>query len=219
MPPRSSDLSADEKRGRILEAAYEVCAQRGVEGARMDEVAARAQVSKGTLYHFFESKQDLFLAATIDSYEESLRIHDTARDDLAEDPRVRLDQILDGMTKVHAAMATRMTVHYQAWGVVAGDAGARERLYGFLVDFFDERSANIFEVIRDGQRRGVFDADVDAAAVTDGIMALLSGFLYRATFDPGHADPKRLNACFDALVRDPCYLPPTVAARPEAGDG
>jgi AcrR family transcriptional regulator len=128
----------------------------------MDEVAAPAQVSKGTLYHFFESKQDLFLAAMIDSYEESLRIHDTARDERAEDPRVRLDQILDGMSKVHAAIATRMTVHYQAWGVVAGDAGGRERLYGFLADFFDERSADISEVIRDGQRRGVFAADADA---------------------------------------------------------
>jgi TetR/AcrR family transcriptional regulator len=219
MPPEKSDSSAARKRSRILEAAYEVCARRGVEGARMDEVAALAQVSKGTLYHYFESKQDLFLAALIDSYEESLRILDTARDGASEQPLVRLDQILEGMTKVLAAMATRMTVHYQSWGVVAGDASARERLYGFLANFFAERSATISEVICDGQRRGDFAAEVDAAAVTDGIMALLSGFLYRATFDPEHADPERLNACFDALIRDAFYTAPPASGRGASGRG
>jgi AcrR family transcriptional regulator len=218
MSPRNPDISADEKRSRILEAAYEVCARSGVEGARMDDVAALAQVSKGTLYHFFENKQDLFLASMIDSYEESLRIFDTALDGESADPLARLDQILAGMTKVLAAMATRMTVHYQAWGVVAGDDRARERLYGFLLDFFHERSATISKAIRDGQRRGVFAVEADAAAVTDGIMALLSGFLYRATFDPEHAEPERLSACFEALIRDAFYAERPVPPRRE-GDG
>jgi TetR/AcrR family transcriptional regulator len=219
MPPRTPDIARREKRARILEAAYEVCARRGVEGARMEEVAALAQVSKGTLYHFFESKQDLFLASMIDSYEESLRIFDAAQDAGAAEPLARLDQILEGLTKVLVAMATRMTVHYQAWGVVAGDARARERLYGFLRDFFHERSASIAEVIRDAQRRGSFAADADVASVTDGIMALLSGFLYRATFDPEHADPGRLSACFDALVRDAFYAAPPTSTRGEGDDG
>ena len=217
MPPRTPDVSQDEKRARILEAAYEVCARHGVEGARMEEVAALAQVSKGTLYHFFESKQDLFLASMIDSYEDSLRIFDAVRDGEAPNPLVRLDWILEGMTEVLVAMAMRMTVHYQAWGVVAGDAVARERLYGFLANFFAERSATISEAIRDGQRQGVFAADADVTAVTDGIMALLSGFLYRSTFDPEYGASERLNACFDALLRDAFYLEKPIPA-PEEGD-
>jgi AcrR family transcriptional regulator len=210
--PPSQD--ADDKRRRILDAAYEICARRGVEGARMDEVAALARVSKGTLYHFFESKHDLFLASIIDSYEESLRIFDTARRDGGDAPLAHLDRLLVGLTKVLTAMADRMTVHYQAWGLVAGDADARARLYGFLLEFFSERTAETLQAIRQAQACGTFAPDVDAAAVTDGILALLSGFLYHATFDPQHADPKRLNACLDALVRGSFYT-----ATGDAGGG
>ena len=202
------DPKPNDKLRRILDAAHEVCGRCGVEGARMDEVAALAQVSKGTLYNFFESKHDLFLASMIDSYEESLRILEPADADDAVGPVADLDRILDGMARVLEAMAPRMTVHYQAWGVVAGNERARARLYGFLVDFFNQRSADIVTAIREGQRNGTFAPDVDAEAVTDGIMALLGGFLYRSSFDPAYSDPARLRACFTALIRSPFLLAP-----------
>jgi AcrR family transcriptional regulator len=198
----------DAKLRRILDAAHEVCARCGVEGARMDEVAALARVSKGTLYNFFESKRDLFLASMIDSYEESLQIIDTVDDGGAVGPRADLDRILEGMVRVLEAMAPRMTVHYQAWGVVAGNESARARLFGFLFDFFNQRSQAIVTAIRAGQEDGSFDGRVDADAVTDGIMAMLGGFLYRSAFDTAYSDPARLRACFDALVRNAFYVAP-----------
>jgi AcrR family transcriptional regulator len=174
----------------------------------MDEVAALARVSKGTLYNFFESKHDLFLASMIDSYEESLRIFDIAEDAGAAGPVADLDRILEGMARVLEAMAPRMTVHYQAWGVVAGNERARARLYGFLFDFFNQRSREVVAAIREGQSTGAFAPDVDAEAVTDGIMALLGGFLYRSSFDPAYSDPARLRSCFSALLRSPFHLAP-----------
>lgn len=208
MPPARPEPEPQDKLRRILDAAHEVCRRCGVEGARMDEVAALAQVSKGTLYNFFESKHDLFLASMIDSYEESLRLLETDDDGAVGPvgPVADLERILEGMARVLDAMAPRMTVHYQAWGVVAGNERARLRLYSFLVEFFNQRSQEIVSAIHAGQRNGAFAADVDAEAVTDGIMALLSGFLYRSTFDPAYADPARLRACFDALLRGTFYL-------------
>lgn len=207
-PRNSSSPETHDKRRRILDAAYEVCERRGVEAARMDEVAALARVSKGTLYHHFESKHDLFLASLIDSYEEGLRLFEPAQRAGAGEPLVHLEQFLAGLTKVLAVMAKRMTVHYQAWGLVAGDPDARERLYGFLLDFFSERTAEVLATIREAQACGAFAADVDAEVVTDGILALLSGFLYHSTFDPHHADPERLNACFETLIRGAFYVAP-----------
>jgi AcrR family transcriptional regulator len=208
VPPARPDPSTSDKLRRILDAAHEVCSRCGVEGARMQEVAALARVSKGTLYNFFESKHDLFLASMIDSYEESLRIFEPAEDDGAVGPVADLDRILEGMARVLEAMAPRMTVHYQAWGVVAGNERARARLYGFLFDFFNQRSREIVAAIREGQRSGAFAPDVDAEAVTDGIMALLGGFLYRSAFDPAYSDPARLRSCFTALLRTPFKLAP-----------
>ena len=50
----------DARPAEILTAALDVFAERGFAAAKLDEVAARAGVSKGTLYLYFTSKEDLF---------------------------------------------------------------------------------------------------------------------------------------------------------------
>jgi AcrR family transcriptional regulator len=49
-------------RGRILAAAYELFASRGIRDVGVDEVVERAGVAKGTLYRHFPSKDDLVIA-------------------------------------------------------------------------------------------------------------------------------------------------------------
>ncbi|HET8656187.1 MAG TPA: TetR/AcrR family transcriptional regulator [Longimicrobiaceae bacterium] len=49
----------------ILDAAYEVIAERGTAGACMDDIAARAGVSKPTLYQHFESKDELVVSVSM----------------------------------------------------------------------------------------------------------------------------------------------------------
>lgn len=52
----------EERPGQILVAAMDVFAEHGIAGARLEEIAARAGVSKGTIYLYFPSKEDLFRA-------------------------------------------------------------------------------------------------------------------------------------------------------------
>ena len=52
----------DEVRARVLEAAAEVVAERGLAGASLDQVAAAAGFTKGAVYSNFASKDELFLA-------------------------------------------------------------------------------------------------------------------------------------------------------------
>ena len=50
----------------IVGAAFEVFAERGFAAARLDDIAARAGVSKGALYLYFETKEALFQAVVRD---------------------------------------------------------------------------------------------------------------------------------------------------------
>lgn len=190
----------EERRARILRAALHVCARRGVAGARMEEVAARARVSKATLYREFESKEDLFLATLLASYEEGLGIVGEEVDPDAP-PAEQLDQLLEGLVRVLSLVAPRMNVHYQAWGVVAKEPRYQQRLYRFLRDFHRARVVDTEAILRAGRDGGAFRRDLDCAAFADGINALLSGYLYRASFDAGRARPADLRRCFRAMVR------------------
>jgi AcrR family transcriptional regulator len=52
----------EEARSRILDAANKVFAEKGYHEATMDDIAKRLGVSKGAIYLYFSSKEDLFEA-------------------------------------------------------------------------------------------------------------------------------------------------------------
>jgi TetR/AcrR family transcriptional regulator len=58
----SSDRAA-ESRARILDAALSEFSAHGLAGARTDRIAQAAGVNKALLYYYFESKENLYLAA------------------------------------------------------------------------------------------------------------------------------------------------------------
>jgi AcrR family transcriptional regulator len=63
---------AARTRKRIVEAAYGLFWRQGFVRVSMDQVAARARVTKRTLYHHFRSKDDLIAAALANSSELAL---------------------------------------------------------------------------------------------------------------------------------------------------
>ena len=52
----------DERPGELLAAALDLFVEKGFAATRVEEVAQRAGVSKGTLFLYFPSKEDLFKA-------------------------------------------------------------------------------------------------------------------------------------------------------------
>jgi TetR/AcrR family fatty acid metabolism transcriptional regulator len=50
-----------DTRTRILEAAVQVFAQKGYHETRVDDIVAESKTSKGSVYFYFPSKQDIFL--------------------------------------------------------------------------------------------------------------------------------------------------------------
>lgn len=60
-PPKFRRRKADRP-AEIVQAALQVFAEKGFAAARLEEIAARAGVSKGALYLYFATKEDLFRA-------------------------------------------------------------------------------------------------------------------------------------------------------------
>jgi len=65
----SRDQKKAESRKRILEAARDVFFRDGFMSANLDEMAEKAGVAKGTLYRYFESKADLYVAVLTNNHE------------------------------------------------------------------------------------------------------------------------------------------------------
>src|SRR5918993_5123402 len=63
--PRRKDLP-ENRRACILNAARCVFARQGYAETVVDDIAGQAGIGKGTLYLYFKSKEDIFLAALIE---------------------------------------------------------------------------------------------------------------------------------------------------------
>lgn len=69
-PALTPRRDASVARAALITAAVAEFARKGFEGARVDEIAAAAGVNKQLVYHYFDSKQGLYLVALESVYAE-----------------------------------------------------------------------------------------------------------------------------------------------------
>ncbi|MEZ5552798.1 MAG: helix-turn-helix domain-containing protein [Pseudomonadales bacterium] len=132
---------------RILDAARRAFARDGLEGARVDAIAANADVNKRMLYHYFGDKQALFDAALEDCLEQ-------LREELSQPPwqrdacRVEAWQLLAGLSGSGRSMPLRLSESLNSWlpQPDSADAGSRalvlialELLEALLPDLVESR--------------------------------------------------------------------------------
>lgn len=127
-----------DRRQQILDAALDVFANEGFEGATTKAIASRADVTHGLIYFYFPSKEDLFTAACEHQADAVLEQLDLAIEEDAEgDPERALRHAITRLVEAVAAPRTlslfrvisRSYMHTKPCGE-AGDA-ARERMRMF----------------------------------------------------------------------------------------
>lgn len=94
---RRTKEEALETRGRIMEAAIDVFFERGVANATLNDIAARADVTRGAIYWHFKNKLDIFYALN-DKLQ--LSFVDAIRADLENDhphPLLQLERLCTEM--------------------------------------------------------------------------------------------------------------------------
>lgn len=135
----------EQKRLEIMAVAARLFATRPFHEVRLDDVAASAKIGKGTVYVYFDSKEDLFLTLIRDGFArlvEGLRVE---LDDPSLDAWQRLERIVEGFV----AFATRFPHLFQlmrSGALPADDAELQRRRR--------ELASMVERTIRGGIRNG-----------------------------------------------------------------
>jgi TetR/AcrR family transcriptional regulator len=72
-PAAKRERRKEARPGELVEAALDLFVEKGFAATRAEEVAARAGVSKGTLFLYFQSKEELFKAVVLENVAGHLR--------------------------------------------------------------------------------------------------------------------------------------------------
>jgi TetR/AcrR family transcriptional regulator, fatty acid metabolism regulator protein len=151
-------VAISDKRGAILRAAISVFARNGYFNSKVADIAHEAGVADGTVYLYFKSKEEILHSIFDRSVEEALG---AARKRVAEieDPREKLRQI--ALLHLERLGADRdLAVVFQV-----ELRGSTKFMEEFSATGFAEYLALIRSTFEEGQRAGMFRAELNATVV------------------------------------------------------
>jgi AcrR family transcriptional regulator len=150
----------EARRAQLFRAAMEVCSAKGYHATRVEDIAARAGLSKGSIYHHFRSKKELFLAlleGMIVEIKQGMRAALAATPSAAEGIRLLVRQVLASSAAEPEVVQGMMEFYL---------LGLREP--GFRASFlhhYEDMVAIGADFVRRGIATGEFRPDLDPERV------------------------------------------------------
>jgi AcrR family transcriptional regulator len=186
MSPRTkaqfSQLRA-ERRNQILQAASIVFSRVGFHAANVSDVAAEARVSQGTIYHYFKSKEELFMAAFEAWETESFYQEVQAATDGTASAAEQLRQLAYGIGERMAQSVEILPASVEFWSHIYRNTAIRE---SFRLIFSGLRTT-LAELIQGGIAQGEF-VPIDSNAVATLLISIYDGLILQWLADPQSVD-------------------------------
>ncbi len=169
----------------ILAAAEKVFGDCGYAQATMEAVAERAGVSKGSLYNYFRSKRDLFLAvfAAAMAGEEaglSRRLEMEGQASAGE----KIEHLFDYWFDRLGRYLRLGRLGLELWATAARQGREDEPSVGFRRLYVRWRG-QLGEIVAEGIRNGEFGADLDPQVAASLILAVLDGITVQVILETG----------------------------------
>ncbi|TVR85122.1 MAG: TetR/AcrR family transcriptional regulator [Spirochaetaceae bacterium] len=183
MSPRA-DVT-EQRTAQIIAAASEIVADNGLDALRMDEVAERTGLSKGTLYLYFRSKHDLSLAMLERVLQREL---DTVEgiSATAATAEHALREFVDAVIRDIQMITRLMPISYGFLSIAFRNRQVQRALKKYLRRYID----SLTPIIRSGIESGEFqEVDPEEAAIA--VAAVVEGTMLLWIYDRSMIDPAR----------------------------
>jgi TetR/AcrR family transcriptional regulator len=169
---RKSGSDPQRTREKILARATAEFAARGYSGARVDAIARRCGLAKNMLYHYFGSKEGLFIAVLERMYE-TLR---AGQRDFA----IRGSDPVEAMRQLVAHTFAALAEHGEAIALLNDEnlhKGRHAKRSKRIRALYDPLVDTIREVLRRGADQGIFRRDIDPVTLYLSLSSLAYHYL------------------------------------------
>ena len=171
MCPKVTSEYKTEVKERIIQSAVQCFSKYGLDRTRMDDVAQKANLSKGTLYLYFKSKEDLFYVICENNLrilkEQLSHIFATTKEDLVSNA----EQFYENFHKEEKRESEKVFCE------IIAESARNPKLQKIL---YTQR-IKTFNVVREyldrQMEKGFFKKDTDTEAIASGFVALYDGLI------------------------------------------
>lgn len=205
---RTRRLPREERRAQIVQAVLNVVAEHGVPGATVARIAAAADVSEGTLYVYFKSRDEMLMAALDSIFTDMSNLIDSSAGMNA--PK-RLAVIAQRHSAIMQSERSGFAIPWVEFIAAGPQVGLREAVAQTQTRAFDK----MLKIVEEGQAEGTIRKDLDARRLTwqwytimwaENVSCLMGLSEY---IDAGHS-----GYSLDLLLRDATVKSPGAEAGP-----
>lgn len=189
----------ENTRKSLLNSALELFEKQGFDRTSVQEIADRANLTKGAFYHHFESKDDLLRHIQEEYLEAQLAAMERIEAGSTE-PRARVAELIRFSLTSVAEYRAHVTIFYQERRYLAGP------MFEEVTRKRDTVEAAFAGVIRAGVEAGVFRKDLDPRIVTFGLVGMCA-WAYQWFNVGGPLSVDEVARQFSAMVLEGMNLP------------
>ena len=171
------------RREQIQWAALRVFAREGYQNTVVEDVAAEAGVSKGTIYTYFDRKEEL-LGAVAQGFMDELTGREEAILESHRPPLEKIRAMLHEFVDLVSSREGFATVMLDIWGIGMRDP---DRFGIDVAALYAEYRALLQTLLREAQARGTVPADLSIVAPT-ALIGAIEGVLLQWLLDPDAVD-------------------------------
>ncbi|MBM7622134.1 AcrR family transcriptional regulator [Bacillus tianshenii] len=173
MPPAVSEEYKEKKRKLILESALACFAEKGFQVATIDDIVKHSGMSKGAIYNYFKSKDDIYIELmnvnsnqSFDVLREKLERLPTAKERLAH-----FFEVFRSQVKVNPNWENTSRVHIEFWLSSVRNESTKDFMYNRYQMVYKKI---LTDIIQFGVDRGEFPTTIDVDFI---------GNVFWSTFD------------------------------------
>jgi AcrR family transcriptional regulator len=198
MAPKIVDK--EERRGVIARAAFGVFVDKGFDALSIADVANAAGIGKGTVYEYFQSKDDLFFAVFewyVYKTSNRLKINISA---LGGSATQRLEALNTAVINLWDEISDIFALTMEFWSASSASTH-RNRIKAAFKDLYRNLRAIVSSLIQDGIGRGEFNSDVDVEAVAAALVGTWDALFLQAWFDSEFQPLHTAHQFFKVVIR------------------
>lgn len=185
-----------ESTGKILSSALDLFVRQGYRATTVESVASAAKLTKGAVYFYFQSKEQVLLSlldeveqVVVDPIEDDISSHETALGKMTAFLKGQSKIALNHLKHIHLLVLMSLEL-----------SGTKTKSEARLKDIYRRMISHVEAIVREGQQSGEFRNDIPVTELASVVMAGHNGLFLEWYRRSDHLDGHEVSKALMGVI-------------------
>jgi AcrR family transcriptional regulator len=187
-------VNHEKKRSEIAQKAIEVLAKRGFQATTIQDIADAAGLGKGTIYHYFKTKEEILWAVSEEMFREMERSFGVALLRINE-PADKLAALIEEALHITEKIENLFIIYTELW-LMTVRGNRSDDFVKVMKTMHNDLKNLICSMIDEGKKQGIWTKVADSEALAGYLVSSFDGVIGHYLMDKDNFNIKRVTKEF-----------------------